>query len=254
MRRRYVVRELRNARGDWEGGEMLVVDQFPWYEKGVRQETWVQGYSDGMGLHVRACCFDEYPSASCTTPNGAVYLDSCFEFFFSPFEIDFAVTDGVESEKMSHEWLYFNIEINCIGTCYFGFGDSRVDQRIEIDPEYMRFLDIEVDHEQESKDLERKSWIVSFYVPFELLEELAQLYWPEYLVRCSGDRMIKDETKKFRISKKSWHANFYRCGGNVDPQHAAWNYIEAPFPQFHRPEYFGELLFSLETRRLSTLH
>ena len=42
----------------------------------------------------------------------------------------------------------------------------------------------------------------------------------------------------------AWKGNFYRCGGKTDPQFACWSPIEFPRPDFHRPEFFGELHFA----------
>jgi len=40
-----------------------------------------------------------------------------------------------------------------------------------------------------------------------------------------------------------WRANFYRCGGKTDTQYACWNPIGCEKPDFHRPEFFGDLTF-----------
>ena len=37
-------------------------------------------------------------------------------------------------------------------------------------------------------------------------------------------------------------ANFYKCGDELSvPHFLSWNPIEVSQPDFHRPEYFGEL-------------
>ena len=41
-----------------------------------------------------------------------------------------------------------------------------------------------------------------------------------------------------------WLANFFRCGGKTDCQFASWNNIVWKHPDFHRPEFFGELRFA----------
>jgi hypothetical protein len=38
-------------------------------------------------------------------------------------------------------------------------------------------------------------------------------------------------------------ANFYKCADNTRiPHYVSWNPIEVASPDFHRPEFFGELL------------
>jgi hypothetical protein len=37
-------------------------------------------------------------------------------------------------------------------------------------------------------------------------------------------------------------ANFYKCGDNTaQPHYIAWNAVNHPTPNFHLPQYFGEL-------------
>ncbi|MEF9959040.1 MAG: carbohydrate-binding family 9-like protein [Niameybacter sp.] len=37
--------------------------------------------------------------------------------------------------------------------------------------------------------------------------------------------------------------NFYKCGDDTHtPHYGSWNPIDNPFPAFHKPEYFGELV------------
>jgi hypothetical protein len=37
--------------------------------------------------------------------------------------------------------------------------------------------------------------------------------------------------------------NFYKCGDETEyPHFGCWNLIASPVPDFHRPEYFGEIV------------
>jgi Carbohydrate-binding family 9 len=39
-------------------------------------------------------------------------------------------------------------------------------------------------------------------------------------------------------------ANFQKCGDSLpSPHYLVWNYIESENPDFHRPEFFGEVEF-----------
>ena len=43
---------------------------------------------------------------------------------------------------------------------------------------------------------------------------------------------------------KTMRANFYKCGDNLPTPHfLSWNKIDYPRPNFHLPEYFGEIQF-----------
>jgi hypothetical protein len=38
--------------------------------------------------------------------------------------------------------------------------------------------------------------------------------------------------------------NFYKCADGTDsPHYVTWNPVQTPTPDFHRPEFFGELYF-----------
>ena len=40
---------------------------------------------------------------------------------------------------------------------------------------------------------------------------------------------------------RRFRGNFYACGDKTPaPYYAAWNEVETPSPDFHRPEFFGE--------------
>ena len=42
----------------------------------------------------------------------------------------------------------------------------------------------------------------------------------------------------------SIRANFYKCADRTaHPHFLAWNRVDAPAPDFHRPDFFGELIF-----------
>ena len=44
--------------------------------------------------------------------------------------------------------------------------------------------------------------------------------------------------------KGTLKANVYKCGDKTEhPHYLAWNRVEAPAPDFHRPECFGEMIF-----------
>jgi hypothetical protein len=40
-------------------------------------------------------------------------------------------------------------------------------------------------------------------------------------------------------------ANFYKCGDDTAvPHYGAWSPVKTASPDFHRPEFFGELVFA----------
>ena len=66
-------------------------------------------------------------------------------------------------------------------------------------------------------------WEVDYTVPFTLIQK----YIPGYQF-SEGMTIL---------------SNFYKCGANTEfPHHGIWNPIPVEKPDFHRPEFFKELV------------
>jgi hypothetical protein len=105
---------------------------------------------------------------------------------------------------------YINIEVNPRGTMHIGVGAGRHDRRVlEAMPEDMR-LSVSGHHDS--------WWAVRYYLSNRLMREL-----------------LGEESGKVMAG------NFYTCDETVHPHFGTWNPVNAPMPDFHRPEYFGRL-------------
>ncbi len=135
-----------------------------------------------------------------------VYEDSCVEFFCKP----------VDAKK------YTNFEFNCIGTCLATSRKSRDEDVVPFSPEEMKtierfpsigrhaFKEIEGDFE----------WELTVKIPFTLIG-----IDPNHL----PDKLL---------------GNFYKCADGTDSMHfVTWSPVKTEKPDFHRPEFFGELIF-----------
>jgi hypothetical protein len=198
---------------DWQGIDAIAINHFPWYLEGKKQNTQVKLSANNETLFIQIIAHDNYSFAKQTELNHMLICeDSCVEFFFSP--------SGV------HGSSYVNLEVNCCGTLHLAYGAGR-DNR--------QFISREVAHLIQRKSsipasaaspAKRESehdneWIVEIALPFAVIEQL------------TGES----------VNKHKWFANFYRCGGRTEPQYAVWNNIDVVIPDYHRPEYFGELTF-----------
>ena len=111
---------------------------------------------------------------------------------------------------------YFNFECNPVKCMYVGFGSGRENSSrilpapgVAINPEVI---------------FTAQGWELTYQIPFDFI----RLYCPDF---------VAAEGKKMR-------ANFYKCGDLTPVVHYfSWNPVETPQPDFHRPEYFGELIF-----------
>ena len=137
--------------------------------------------------------------------NGPVWEDSCCEFFVGD------PSDGT----------YYNFEMNCIGTLLAAKRRSREDARHFTDAQHARII--------KHSSLERRAYDIS--------DEMAQwrtaLCIPLSFIGIDGNSL-----------PRSVRANFYKCADkSAHPHFLSWNPVEVAQPDFHRPEFFGELLF-----------
>lgn len=107
---------------------------------------------------------------------------------------------------------YINIETNAGGVALIGFGPNRAERvRLEKMPEGMELT---------ASRHRGGWWAVSYIVPGALFNEL---YGRE---PKPGDVM---------------RGNFYKCDESIHPHFGSWAPIVHFQPDFHRPEWFGEL-------------
>ena len=135
--------------------------------------------------------------------NGTQWEDSCVEFF---------VQDP--SGK-----CYYNFETNPRGKVLAACGASRND-RVKRPAEEMEQI-VRLPYPAETVESEGGicPWRVTLLSPFEL-------------IGVDPDNL-----------PASLRANFYKCGDlTPHPHFLSWSPIGTPNPDFHRPEFFGELL------------
>lgn len=135
-----------------------------------------------------------------------VHEDSCVEFFCMPI--------GSET--------YANFEFNCIGTCSASTRKGRNENVIA-------FSTVEMQTIERYPSIGRRAfnemegmfeWELTVKIPFKLIGiDPANL----------PDKIL---------------GNFYKCADGTDSPHfVSWNHIQTEKPDFHRPEFFGELVF-----------
>lgn len=155
------------------------------------------------GIYIRFDVEKEYVRASCAEDLSPVYEDSCVEFFC----------------QVPGEGYYRNFEFNCIGACLASKRKGR-EEDVEL------FTQEQLSGIKRFASLGRKpigdiesNWSLTLMIPFSLMGYEANTF-PEKL-----------------------NANFYKCGDKTKiPHFLSWNPIETINPDFHRPEYFGEII------------
>ncbi len=141
-----------------------------------------------------------------TQTNGAVYKDSCVEFFIS--------FDGKN---------YYNFEFNCIGTCHLAYGQGR-GNRTFVPSEKVEKIQIESSLGNQ---------------PFA--EKTGNFEW-EMMIRIPVESLAFSNITSLNGLKAT--ANFYKCGDDTsEPHYVTWNPVGTANPDYHRPEYFGKVEF-----------
>ena len=138
-----------------------------------------------------------------TEDNGRQWEDSCVEVFIQ------------DPEKAD----YYNFEINALGkvlACYGPVREGRTRRPQEQMEQILRFGHLE------GGPLDKdgiQTWRVGVVIPFELIG-------------------IHPDNLPYSI-----RANFYKCGDKTaHPHYVSWSPIDTPKPDFHRPDFFGELI------------
>lgn len=139
------------------------------------------------------------------TDNSPVHQDSCVEFFM----------------KRVNDNFYMNFEFNCIGTCDAARRLSRDEKSSLSTDEYSRIRRYStLRQEPFTEKTGVYAWELIVTIPFSLMG-LDPENLPEKIL-----------------------GNFYKCADLTDfPHFVSWVPIDVPQPDFHRPEFFGEIYF-----------
>lgn len=141
-------------------------------------------------------------------PNSPTHKDSCVEFFIDPLQ----------------NGNYYNFEVNCIGTVHLAYGSGRHGRKF-VDPGLIADkirVKSTLGHRPFGEKGGGHTWEMTLIIPADVFV-------------FSGSVQLKNLTCK---------ANFYKCGDDTPKKHyLSWNRISTKRPDFHRPEYFGTLVF-----------
>ena len=183
------------------------IEQINWKEFNYKPEvTFSCGYTNNEIL-LKYYVEEEYFKAEKTKSNEMVCEDSCVEFFVSP------ESDGI----------YYNFEFNGIGTCLLGTGTGRENSK-RTDPEIISKIrrQTSVGEKPVKERKGRFFWTITIAIPVEVFFQ----------------HKIKT------LKGKTFKANFYKCGDKLSvPHYVTWNPVGTDKPDYHRPEYFGQLKF-----------
>lgn len=191
----------------WVDIKPVKIDHYLWMDNGYQPDVFIKAcYSDKF-IYTFFNVFEEKVTIKYTKTNDPVFKDSCVEFFINLFPD--------ETPE------YFNIEMNAIGTIKMGIGIKRVRKYLD-DSDLKEMHIVSSIKEPLIGKHGSDSWQLFCAIPINVLEKF-------YNRKFRGDNAI---------------GNFYKCGDETDYKHyGMWNLIDNPKPDFHLPEYFGNILF-----------
>lgn len=134
--------------------------------------------------------------------NSPVYEDTCVEFFIS-FDSD----------------AYYNLELNCIGTCLAAFGATKLDRINLPNSEIDKMI-----YQAVIKNVEKNTdtcWELTLSIPTSVF------------CHHQIDSLVGMETM----------GNFYKCGdGLLEPHFLAWSNIESLAPRISFARLFRHIV------------
>ncbi len=195
--------------GLWRAIPALTIENYLWLDNGYRPRVEVKVGYTGRFIYTSFLVFEKRVRIRYLDFQDPVWKDSCVEFFIDPFP---------EKERG-----YINIETNASGAMLIAFGPDR-ENRAPIPKEDLPGFEIaasikgKIDGEHGAD-----SWTLGYRLPLALFENY-------YGASVTPGRQAR--------------ANFFKCGDETDPPHfGAWNPVLVASPDFHRPEFFGRVLF-----------
>lgn len=211
--KRYKIHKINNEPNSlvnnefWKNIPALFIEKYLWIENNYQPKVEVKICYSNSCFYLYFKVFEDEITAKFTKINDPVHKDSCVEFFINLFPL-----------KTKE---YFNFEINSIGTIHIGFG--AVGNRISLPITDIKKIQIESTlNFPIIGQYEKDYWEVYYKIPISILE------------------------KYYGIPFKSENAkgNFYKCGDETKYEHyGVWNNIQSVKPNFHLPEFFGDLSF-----------
>ena len=174
---------------------------------------WVRFDVEGMGLRAMHTADLEH-----------VNEDSCVEFF---------VTNAQGTR-------YFNFEFNCMGVCNASHRISKAEDVHRLTPEELQSV------VRWSSLMGGGEGEPALIVPFDKRE--GNYTWsltvgiPLLMLGVTREN-ISDITRNMSGQPITLRGNFYKCGDlTMEPHYLSWSPIAFERPNFHLPEFFGELL------------
>ncbi|HKJ41641.1 MAG TPA: carbohydrate-binding family 9-like protein [Sunxiuqinia sp.] len=193
-------------KGLLEPFEYNAIGNFPWGEPQPKPSVQFKIAHDNDAILIHYDVGETETLARYCRHNDPVYKDSCVEFFIA-----------FNSEKH-----YYNFEFNCFGTCLAGWGPDR-NARLLLPVTLIDQIYTNTTIQRYGNDsLPFIHWQLSIRIPISVFKHSSLKH----------------------LKKQKARANFYKCGDELSQPHfVSWKNIQTAAPDFHQPDFFGDIEF-----------
>jgi hypothetical protein len=193
----------------WSTIPALTINHYLWLDNGYRPHVEVRLCYSPQNLYVHFDVFEAKVRVRYTQFQDPVYKDSCVEMFIDPFP-----------EKRLG---YINVETNAAGAALMAIGPGRSRRTPIPQADLGEFEIVSSVKGPISGYHGAEFWTLAYKLPLALFE------------KHYGSKIMPGHVAR---------ANFYKCGDETETPHfGAWSPVRTPQPDFHRPEFFGRLVF-----------
>ncbi|PCJ63356.1 MAG: hypothetical protein COA79_00690 [Planctomycetota bacterium] len=196
----------------WKNADEITL-QYLWDKFPYKPNVHVRCLYSTKYLYIRFEVEEDAIVSTATNINQPVHIDSCVEFFCAP--------------ELSKKGEYYNLEMNCCRNVYMAYGKpKRLGEREFVSEALLSKIKSSSTINGTTKELkdDDKRWEIEIKIPWEIYSSKSKNSVP-----AKGDK---------------WMGNFYKCGDKLPrPHFGCWNKIKLESPDFHRPEFFGEIIF-----------
>ena len=192
----------------WHSAPVVGKFVFPWWVTGEREQTEARILWDKTYLYVSYIATDKHISAVLTERDDPVSKDDAVEVFIAP-----------DSSNVRN---YFNFEFNALGTILDR--SPLIKRSSSWNAEGLK-VGISIDGTLNDETDVDSRWTTELAIPFQTFAGFAPALPPH-----DGD---------------AWRLNLYRIGGEINGQFSVWSDTQTEKPQYHVPERFGIVYFSV---------
>jgi hypothetical protein len=193
----------------WRTIPALKINHYLWLDNDYRPLVEVRLCCSHQNLYVHFDVFEAMVRVRYTQFQDPVYKDSCVEMFIDPFP-----------EKRVG---YINVETNAAGAMLVAIGPDRSRRTPILQADLDGFEIISSIKGPISGYHGAEFWTLAYRLPLSLFE------------KHYGAKIKPGQSAR---------ANFYKCGDETaTPHFGAWSPVQTLRPDFHRPEFFGHLVF-----------